>query len=172
MAKNKRVKSDLNLITITSWQQADEMLRSIGDLTGQIAQSESNAKYRIDAIKEALAGDVAARMEIINLNIKSLEAYAVNNKDDFGGKKSRALNFGTLGWRKSSSISVGKNTLGLIKDVFKSKVKQLIRIKESVDKDALAKLTDEQLAAVDARRKEKDVFYAEPTEVKAVDLAG
>jgi len=169
MAK-KRVKSDLNLIEVTGWQHADNLLREIGELQGQIAQSESNATLRIDAIKEALADDVEARMEQIKLNTKSLEAFAVNNKNDFSGKRSRVLNFGTLGWRKSSSIVVGKRTMCHIKEVFKSKIKELIRIKESIDKDALGKLTDDQLHAIEAKRKESDNFFAEPTEIKAADV--
>jgi len=129
MAKNKRVKSDLNLVEIKGWPHADNLLRDIGELQGQIAQSESNANLKIDAIKEALADDVKKRLELIDLYTKSLEAFAVNNKNDFSGKRSRALNFGILGWRKSSSIVVGKRTMGLIKEVLKSKIKELIRTK-------------------------------------------
>jgi RNase H-fold protein (predicted Holliday junction resolvase) len=44
-----------------------------------------------------------------------------------------------------------------------------IRIKESVDKEALAKLTDERLSIVKARRKSKDAFFVEPTLTEAAD---
>ena len=171
MAK-KRVKSNLKLVEIHSWQHVDETLRSIGELQDAIGLSESNTKAKINAVKQALADDVKARMELIDMYTKSLEAFAVNHKEDFGKKRSKAGNFGIVGWRKSSSISVTKNTLGLIKKVFKSKIKQLIRITESVDKDALAKLMDEQLAAVGAKRKVTDDFFAEPSEVKAADVTG
>ena len=51
----------------------------------------------------------------------------------------------------------------------KAKAAACIRVKESVDKEALAKLTDEQLADIGARRKEKDVFFVEPALPEAVD---
>jgi hypothetical protein len=40
-----------------------------------------------------------------------------------------------------------------------------------VDKEALAKLTEEQLTSVGARRKVKDVFFVEPSSQEAVDYS-
>jgi phage host-nuclease inhibitor protein Gam len=136
----------------------------------QIKQAEETAKDDINEIKAELAEKVKPLQEEIKLKVRSLEAFAALHKNDFGKKRSRKLNFGILGWRKSTSISIKKNTLELIKQVFtNAKQKMCIRVKESVDKEALAKLTEEQLASVGARRKEKDVFFVEPSSQEAVD---
>ena len=101
------------------------------------------------------------------------------HRDDFKGQKSRKLNFGTLGWRKSTAIRTTKSTYQIIKNALlnklviagltRAKLNACIRIKESVDKDALARLTDEQLADIKARRDIRDVFFVEPSSQKAAD---
>jgi hypothetical protein len=108
--------------------------------------------------------------EKIDLCTRSLEAFAIANKKAFGKQRSRKLQFGTIGWRKSTSTKIKKTTLQLIKDVFSAaKAKTLIIVKESVDKQALAKLSDEDLAKVDAKRHVKDLFFVEPDLTKAVN---
>ena len=75
-----------------------------------------------------------------------------------------------LGWRFSTSVKPSKKTLELIKQVLSKTMQAACVItKESVSKDALAKLTDEQLASVKARRIEKDVFFVEPSSQKAAE---
>ncbi len=169
--KTNRVKSDNVIIGIKSWEQADDMIRQIGEglLTIQTAEAEANEK--INAVKAALATAVKPFKETISLYTESLQAFAATRRDDFVGKRrSKDLTFGTLGWRLSKSIRIKKDaTLELIKQVFKRRAKQYIHINETPDKDALAKLTDETLAAVKARRIVKDDFFVEPKLPEAVD---
>jgi len=171
MAKSKRVKSDKPaIIPINDWGHADNIVRKTGDLQQKINQAEHQAKDDINKIKAALAIAVKPFQEELKLLICSLEAFANSRREDFKKARSRKLNFGVLGWRKSSSVSIKKNTLERIKKVLsKAKARACIRTKESVDKDALAKFTDGQLASVGARREEKDVFFVEPDLPEAVD---
>jgi phage host-nuclease inhibitor protein Gam len=158
-----RLKKKATAIAIADWNQADTYLRRIGDATTEIAQLEADAKAAIDDAKADLAKNVNPLKEEIDVLVRSLEAFSAAHQEDFGEARSRKLNFGILGWRKSTSISTKKSTLEKIKEVFRTKAAQFLRIKEEVDKDALAKLTDEQLKAIDARREPRDVFYVEPS---------
>lgn len=172
MAK-KRVKSDKQAtLAIADWQKADEYVRIIGELQMQITQTEQTATDDINDVKLKLAEEVEPRQAAIKLYIRSLEAFCETHRLDFKKKRSRKLNFGLLGWRYSTSIKTKKNTLERIKKVFsKAKAAAYIRVKEMVDKETLAKLTDGQLASVGARREEKDVFFVEPDLPEAVDYA-
>lgn len=166
----RRVKSNQsNLIKITNWHEADRIVRNIGDLQTWISKTQDRAQRKIDQVKADLVKDVKSTQEMIDRKVRSLEAFAVAREDEFGKKRSRKLNFGCLGWRKSTSITVKKTTLDLIKKIFGKKAVIYIRAKEGVDKEALAKLTDEQLAGVGARRKVKDDFFVEPDFTKAAD---
>lgn len=171
MAKNKRVKSAKPVfLPIANWNEADNFVREVGDLQLKINQAEATTKDKIDEIKAELVEEVKPHQEAIKLHVQSLEAFAVTHRAHFKKQRSLKLNFGKLGWRKSTSISIKKNTLELIKQVFsKAKAAACIHVKESADKEALIKLTDEQLASVGARRKEKDVFFVEPDLPEAVD---
>lgn len=171
MKKSRRVKSAKPaIIPIENWGQADAMLREVGDNQLLIQESQANAKAEIDECKADLASDVNPRLELIDQLTRSLEAFATSHEADFKKARSRKLNFGTLGWRKSTAIKIKKTTLELIKEFFTpSKKKACIRIKETVDKEALGKLTDDELAEVKARRQVRDDFFVEPELPEAVD---
>ena len=165
----KRIKSTNPRVTITNWEEADGMLKALGDLTMAITQAEFAAKEQIDEAKAELVETTNPLKDKVDDVIEVLEAFAAARPEDFGKERSRKLNFGTLGWRKSTSIGIKKNTLELIKDVFGKDSKIYIRTKEEVDKTALAKLTDDQLKGVGARRKVTDDFFAEPALPEAID---
>lgn len=171
MTNKKRVKSVKSpLLPIPDWKHADLSVRRIGELQGQIAKLEVDTSNSINKLKEELAAKVKPLQGKITLHFDSLEAFATTHREYLKSQKSRKLNFGIIGWRFSSSIKPSKKTLELIKQVFLPALqKSCIIIKESVSRDALAKLTDEQLADIKARRDEKDVFFVEPNSQKAAD---
>jgi len=164
-----RVRSDRQLTKIDSWKGADYVIQRIGSLQGDIEKAERIAQEKIDAIKAELAGTVAPAQQGVKDYTESLEAFAMQHLPDFEGKQSRQLNHGTLGWRRSTLITVAKNAIDLIKIQLGKKADGYLHIKETPDKEALAKLTDEELKSVGARRKYKDVFFVEPEKVEAAD---
>ncbi|HOT73758.1 MAG TPA: host-nuclease inhibitor Gam family protein [Anaerohalosphaeraceae bacterium] len=165
---NKRIKAD-SLIAIQSWEEADKLLAILGTELAFIEQQEAEADRIIQGAKEELLYRVRPAQERIEKIVRSLEAFCTARKEDFGKNKSRQLNFGTLGWRKSTSLALSKNTLEKIKEVFGPQAQAYLRIKETPDKDALAKLSDEQLRAIAARRVVRDDFFAEPDRSQAAE---
>lgn len=172
MAIKKRIKSDKPaLIHVRDWAHADRIIRQIADHQFIMEKLEMTAKIKIDNVKKVMLLGVKDSQDAIKRYQESIEAFATTNRADFKKEKSRKLNFGILGWRFSTSVKIStKKTLGLIKELFsKALQKSCIITKESVSKEALAKLTDEQLTSVKARRDEKDVFFVEPASTKAAD---
>lgn len=166
----KRVKSDKQLVKLSGWGSVDNLVRRMGELQRDIENAEANAQKKSDTIKAQLAKDVKPAQDGITIYTESIEAWVVAHRDEFGkNKQSRKLNNGTVGWRKSTVISVKKATVELIKQVFGRKAGQYVHVKETPDKEAMAKLTDGQLATVGARRKHKDVFFVEPDTVEAAN---
>jgi len=168
--KSKRVKSDKNFIPIADWGVADGYVRKVGELQLKINSAIEAANDDINDRKLELAKETKPLNDRIKLLTASLEAFCAGNKKDFGKKQSKKITFGLLGWRKSSSIKVStKRTLELLRNVFKTKAKQYLHVKVTVNKEALVKLTDEQLASVAAQRKHKEVFFVEPDIPEAID---
>jgi phage host-nuclease inhibitor protein Gam len=167
-ANSNRLRSDQLIPQIEDWGHADDLVRRIGDARDDIARLEFGAREEIDAIKARLAEQVKPLQERIDLWLPALEQFALRHRADFGKLKSRPLNHGTLGWQASTIVSIKKTTLDLIKKLFTpAQQKACINIKESVNKNNLRRLTDEQLKSIAARREDQDVFYVEPNSVAA-----
>ncbi len=165
----KRIKSDKQIEPIKDWQQADEFIRQVGGYQILIRNAEKTATEEIDSAKAKLVKAVKPLQDKIIILTDSLEAFAANHTDDFGKAQSRKLNFGTIGWRKSTAVIIKKTTLELLHKIFKGNAPAFLRFKEDVDKEALQSLTDEQLASVDARRVNKEPFFVEPDLPEAVN---
>jgi len=144
---------------IQSLDEANMVLKEIGILEKELEGIDADAHKRIAEVKT----DAAKKGEDIRKRIADnsalLGAFAEYNKAElFKEKKSVQLTFGTFGYRKSTSISVKKTTLELLK---KLKLTKYILVKEEPSKEAMANLDDETLHQVDAVRKVKDDFFCE-----------
>jgi phage host-nuclease inhibitor protein Gam len=144
---------------INSLEDANLVLKEIGILEHELASIDAEAHKQMADIKaDAAKRGEGLRKRIVD-NAALLGAYAEYNRSElFKDRKSVDLVFGSFGYRKSTSISVKKTTLELL---HKLKLDTYIRLKEEPDKEAMAKMTDEELAQVDAVRKEKDDFFCE-----------
>jgi phage host-nuclease inhibitor protein Gam len=144
---------------IDNLDDANLVLKEIGLLEHELEAIDAEAHKQIAEIKaqSAKQGE-GIRKRIVDLSAL-LGAYAEYSRAElFTDRKSIELSFGSFGYRKSTSISVKKTTIELLK---KLKLGKYIRIKEEPDKEAMADLDDEALAQVDAVRKIKDVFFCE-----------
>ena len=161
----KRVKPSISLIPISGWEEADEMVRRIGDRRIDIAKAQACAKARVDNIKEVLANTTAPLAEECDLLARSLEAFCAHHPEGFGDKRSREMAYGKVGWRKSTKLKIKSvaQTLEKIVEFFgPKKAQQYIRTKQEPDKEALAKLDDMQLKQVGCVRDVGDEFFVEP----------
>jgi phage host-nuclease inhibitor protein Gam len=157
-------------ITISDWNQADEILKSIGSLQIKVNALESDAADRINEIKAELQDETDPMLKDIARIAQSLRDFSDNHQADFDGARSRKLQFGTVGWRLSTSISAGQKCVDKIKEFFgRTKAFTYLRVKVEVNKEALETLDDATLKAVGAKRVKKDTFYADPELPEAVD---
>jgi phage host-nuclease inhibitor protein Gam len=139
---------------IETLDEANMVLKEIG-----ILEKELEALKQIAAIKEEAAKKGQALRKRVVDNSDSLSAYALYNKDElFKDRKSVQLSFGSFGYRKSTSISVKKTTLELLQKLGLTKY---IRVKQEVNKEAMAELDDDTLSQVNSARKVKDDFFCE-----------
>ena len=155
MARYKPAQSKLETI-----EDVDLALKEIGLLERELEAIDAEAHKQISEAKQKAAqkGE-PMRKRIAEISTK-IGAFAEYNKDDlFKDRKSVELTFGVFGYRKSTSISVKKTTVELMK---KLGLDSFLRIKIEADKEKMAELDDETLAQVDAVRKIKDDFFCQP----------
>jgi len=144
---------------IVTLDEVNLVLKEIGLLEKELEGIDTEAHKEIAEIKAAAAkrGETI-RKRIVDASAR-IGAYAEYNRDElFKDKKTVQLSFGSFGYRKSTSISVKKTTLELLK---KLKLDKYIRVKEEPDKEAMSDLDDDTLSQVDSVRKIKDDFFCE-----------
>jgi len=141
-------------------EDANDVLRNLGLLEREIENIDAEAQKQIGEIKAAAAKQGEPLRKRIAEMTGKIQVYADYNKADlFRDRKSVDLTFGTFGYRKSTSISVKKTTVDLLK---KLGLVRFLRIEEQPDKEAMKEMDDESLAMVDAVRKTKNAFFCEP----------
>jgi phage host-nuclease inhibitor protein Gam len=146
---------------IKDLDDANLALKEMGILERELEGIDAEAQKQCGAIKEKAAKEgEPIRDRILELST-ALGAFTEYNKADIFPKdrKTIELTFGVIGFRQTTSIHVKKSTLELLQ---KLNLQRFIRVKEEPDKEAMRELTDEALAQVDAVRKVKDDFFAEP----------
>lgn len=162
------------LYPVKDLKAANTCLGEIAQIKRAIAEINGTMNERIDQLKAEAEAQAAPMQARLNAMESGLLAFAEYNKADlFQDKRSCELDFGLLGYRKSSEIRPkAKHTLAMIL----GRIKELgfgaaIRVKEEVNKDELHTWTDERLDLVGARRVEKDTFWYECKEEEIKNAA-
>ncbi|MDA8138010.1 MAG: host-nuclease inhibitor Gam family protein [Desulfobacteraceae bacterium] len=153
--------------------QANDALALIAAGKRTVAAIEAEMNAAIDRLKaeaEAQAAPLQAQIKAIE---GGLQAFAEYNRALFKEKRSRELDHGAIGFRKSKELKPApKHTwqmvLGRLKELA---FMPAIRIKEEVNKEELATWPDERLELVGVRRVEKDLFWYEISQEKIAEKA-
>lgn len=158
MAARKHVQSQM---AITSWGEADAALRQIAECENLLAEQTIEMNRQLDQVKSSCAElSKPVQNRIKNLE-QQLKEFADSNRIDLIGK-SKVLNFGKLGYRLSSSITIKKDqepkVIALLRTM---KLLDCITIKESVNKDSLKSKGIEVISGVGAVLSQKDEFWYE-----------
>lgn len=165
-------RSKPELYPVHNLDEANQALATISELNRKLTSIESRMNDRIDKAKAGAAAEAAPlKLQVAEIEA-GLQAYATANKSSlFKDKRSRQLDYGTIGFRKSKQIKpkpkhTWKMVLGLLKQM---KFDSAVRIKEEVNKEELETWPDKRLDLVGARRVPKDQFWYETDEEKIAD---
>lgn len=153
-----------NVFLIRDVEGVNQALAELGEIKRRIDGIETEMNEKIDQAKMeagALCAPLQARREALESGVLAFAEY--NREELFQKKKSLELDFGSIGYRKSTSIkTLAKTTwamvLGRIKEL---KFTEAIRTKEDVNREVLQTWPDERLVLVGAKRVEEDTFWIE-----------
>lgn len=148
--------------TIDNFDDVTNALIEIGTLTAEIERIDNKADAEIAKTKEKAAQAGGPMRDKIKEIEAALALFGENHKNEIckPPKRSTDLAVGTVGFRESTSISVKKDTLPLLKKLF-PKGNSAIRVKEEINKEELKSWKPENLAKINAAKKTKDTFYYE-----------
>ena len=161
MARRKKL---LNIYPVKTLSDANQALEVMADIQRKIETEEIRLNKKIDAAKACAVSNTAQLHNQLQAMENGLQAFAEYNKPQiFKQKRSIFLNFGVIGFRKSTQLKpMPKTTWQKVVELLNSQgLTSGIRVRESVNKEVLNEWSDEKLEKVSVKRHETDTFWYE-----------
>lgn len=131
---------------IETWDDIDLALRDLGFIQIEIEKQEARMTKKIDAIKEEYKQLLEDKHASADAMVKQITAFAKKNREDFGGRQTRKLNFGEIKFRS------GKDSLVFIReeeDIAEALLRmgktECVKILKKVIKNALQEFSEAAL---------------------------
>jgi phage host-nuclease inhibitor protein Gam len=156
-------------MTINNWKDVDQALKKIGELDIAIEKVNGDLTLKVNELKNEAKEKTDGLSDEKKELEKSIKGWCEAHKEEFAKKRSRKMDFGTVGYRLVESISIPRvkdKVAALLKSLKAYGHKQCIKTEEAIDKDELVKLPDSDLVKLGLQRKTKDNFRIEPDIVK------
>ena len=150
---------------INNWDEVDNRLKRLCELEVGIAKIEGDATIKMNEIKDEAKTKAAPLQNEKEYLEKQIEAFCEGKKDEFADKRSRELNFGTVGYRLVKSVSLPRDktkTEALIKSLKAFGFVDCIAFEEKPDKDKIVELDDNSIVKLGLKRTIKDSFRIQP----------
>ena len=145
---------------LKNWDEVDGCLKIMADAENEISKIEAEMNRQIADIKKAAEESAKAHKELIKQNESKIKEYTGAHKEELKGK-SKELTFGTVGFRLSTKLLLPSSINEVILKLRERGMLDCINVKESVDKDAIKKYGEEDIAAVGGYLQKSDTFWYE-----------
>lgn len=147
--------------SLKSWEDVNDALRQIAEATIAIGDIESEMQKQVVGAQKAAEQQSKPFKDSIATLEREIKDFVTEHRDEMGKAKSKALTFGEVGFRLSTSISLPRAKEKLEEIIRRLKARQMLEcivVKEEISKEALKKYGEDVVNAVGATWKQKDVF--------------
>ena len=148
-----------------NWDGVDSTLKRLCELEVGIAAIEGDATVRMNEIREEAKAKAASLQNEKEFLMKQIESFCESKKAEFADKRSKELNFGTVGYRLVKSVSLPRDKAkleALIKSLKAYGLNECIAYKEEPNKEKIVELDDTTLVKLALKRTVKDSFRIVP----------
>ena len=163
----------LDVPTLKSWEDVNSALREIAEEEIVLSDIEGDMNKQINGAKKVAEQDSKPHQDRISKLSKDIKDFTDEHSDELGNAKTKALNFGKVGFRQSTSVTLPKakeKVAEIIRKLRARKMADCIITKETVNKDILKQYGQDTVNAVGAVYRQKDVFWLEATREKLEKL--
>jgi phage host-nuclease inhibitor protein Gam len=146
---------------LKSWEEVDKALREIAENQIALQDIESEMQRQIIGVKKIAEQDSKRYNDRIAKVERDIKEFVEDHRDELGKAKTKALNFGEVGYRLSTSISIPKAKEKIADIIRKFKARGMndcIIVKEDISRENLKKYGEDTVNAVGATWKQKDTF--------------
>ncbi len=158
---------------VENWDEADEALQRMGEIDIKLETISGELTLEINKLKEA-AKEAAAGLESERKYLEDqITHYCERQKAEFAKKRSRQLNFGTIGFRITTSVPVPRDKsklADLLAAIKRLNLSTCIKTEEKIDREQIASLDDGTIVKLGLKKNVKDSFRIQPNIEKIKDL--
>lgn len=148
---------------ISNWTDVDAALERLGMLDLEISEVSAALGRKLYELLGEHAQKLAGLKEDRHGIESSVESFCLLHKSDFAKKRSRKLFFGKIAFRVAERIEIPEEfEEAAIATLKKLGLSDCIEIRERIDRNALKRLPDADLARCGIRRDREDHFRIEP----------
>ncbi len=165
MSERKSMKT---LSGLQGWEGVDAALQAIGEAERGIAAINVEMNKEIDAIKAEYQTMAKQHHNTIKMLEIDLQNFVAAHPAELDGR-SRTLNFGKVGFRKSTRLSLPKNQADVIERIKARGLLSCLNVSIAVDKEELKKQPEDTILAVGATLKTTDDFWYETAKESVKD---
>lgn len=149
----------LKVVQMKITDKINKLIDIISKEDKYITKQEIIAAKAVERINTVLAEKTKYARSNRLLVAAALEKMIKEHEDLLGKKRSRKFNNALIGFKQSTCIQINKDTVKLIEKIFKNKSSQYLHIIKNPDKNALRKLSDQQLNKIHANKIVSDRFF-------------
>lgn len=161
----KAAKKPAALFIVNTRDHAETALKTIGWLERFVAARESRYEAKVAEMKSALVEQCSPMKKSVKRLIKALEKWAAGEipaADSREGPRGLTLNFGRVWFRWTPpAIKLSVDEEIVIARLKARGLDSCVRVVESINKEVLETLDDEDLKVVGAYRDQEEKFYYE-----------
>lgn len=151
----------IEIPALKTWADTDAALREIAEEQIALQEIENDMQRQIIGIKKIAEQDSKPHADRISKLERDVKEFVDDHRDELGKAKTKALNFGEVSYRLSTSVSLPKAKEKIEDIIRKLKARGMndcIVVKEDISKDNLKKYGEDTVNAVGASWKQKDAF--------------
>lgn len=146
---------------LKSWEDVDAALREIAEAELTLGDIEAELNRQLLGAKKVAEQQSKPHADRIAKLERDIKEFVTDHRDELGKAKTKPLNYGSVSFRLSTSVSLPKSKDKLneiIRKIKARKLKDCIVTEEKISKDNLKKLGETVVVAVGAKWSQKDVF--------------
>lgn len=158
-------------VDLSSWEEADQLLGQIVERRRETERIRLDLESRIAVMKNNAQLAVKEHEAFISAGEKRLAIFAKLHEADFGRTRSRRLTHGLVGFRISTRVKLLLGEGDVINRLLRmGHADCIITRAPAVDKNAVRRLSDEDLETAGIRMDTKDSFYWESDDTELPSL--
>lgn len=147
--------------SLKNWADVDSALREIAENNIALGDIEAEMNRQIIGAKKVAEQESKPHADRIAKLERDIKEFVTDHRSDLGKAKSKALTFGEVGFRLSTTVSIPKAKEKITEIIRRLKARQMndcLVVEEKISKDNLKKYGEDTVLAVGAGWKQKDVF--------------